>query len=481
MGAFSLASGLAFTSVGLSHYKHRLGCTPHIPVFEANRGLKSLEASWLRSVADRILPSSYDNMRAAQAWCSGIDLVIQTLDNLTQVQAQESTASFIERCRKQAANLAAIFPLVKQIDWDAMDTDKLSPEEAANFIRQAILKQVIENAEFMDVFLNHLSRVPRDIDGKLLPNMDAGCSPPEFILGDVAKSIPLIAPSTQSAAVQELTDRGLVIVKNAVNLDAVEEARAKLRLRSSYSVNGSRRFETRETLPEEMFKDDRSVDVSYTQLASGRFAYELRCSKLESAVKPLHSSVMPVVWDYLAKQRDDSLLNCLLGQCKSANRSIPRVFMSSIALVCSDPLSGSDSWHATNGGSGVVVLVPLTPYEDKNGNTLVLPGSHKSWNGLGGIAHGAETVLRSGGVMEIKADCGDAVIMDARLMRMTLRNELFNRSRVWLAFHYDFTDRPAPHQWLPRTLFMNALAAVYVRMDRLYRKLPPLSPPKKVE
>jgi hypothetical protein len=82
------------------------------------------------------------------------------------------------------------------------------------------------------------------------------------------------------------------------------------------------------------------------------------------------------------------------------------------------------------------------------------------------------TVLTAGGAKECTADVGDIVLMDSRLMRLTEKNELFNRSKVWLAFHYDFTDTPAPFQWLPRTVWMNFIAVALIRLDELYKKLP---------
>ncbi len=482
LGIFSATSGLLITSAGLLHYKHRYGSAPGFPEIRATSTPHAREVAWLKPLADRISEVSYQKLQAAQSTCSGIDLIFGIIDEISRSEFEDSVESFIRRCREKAATLTS-FPILKQIDWQSIEFTchdaKLDVKDASDLVRETILRQWLEHAEFMDVFVTHLTRVPRDIDGRLLPNMDAGCSPPAYILGDVPKGTPTIPETVREECIKEISDRGVVVVKNAVNLDSIEEVRDELHIRTAFSPNKTKRFETRETVPEEIFKDDRSNDVSYTQLASGRYAYQLRCSKLESVVKPLHASVMPVVWEYLSKQRGDSYLNGLLGQRSGTN---PRVFLSSVSLVCSDPLSGEDSWHSVNGGGGVVVLIPLSPYEEKNGNTVVLPGSHKAWTGLvGGIARGAETVLRSGGVMELKADCGDAVLTDSRLMTRTLRNESFNRSRVWLAFHYDFTDRRAPYQWLPRTLFMNAVAAAYVHMDNLYRKLPPLSYPNKHE
>jgi hypothetical protein len=147
------------------------------------------------------------------------------------------------------------------------------------------------------------------------------------------------------------------------------------------------------------------------------------------------------------------------------------VFLSSVSLVCSDPLAGKDSWHATNGSGGVVVMVPITPYEQKTGSMQILPGSHKSWSWPIGILKAIHTSIVTGGVAECTADIGDIVIMDGRLMRKTLSNEKFNISKCWLTFHYDFTDTPAPYQWLPTTLAQNAFANCTEYLLNLYRHL----------
>lgn len=428
-------------------------------------------APWLERVAQSISSESLKRLEGAQKRCSGIELVLARIDALTSILPEDTRETYLSRVRK-ACTSHPNFPLLSRIDWDFIDTDcrekGLPVEACADRVRAEILKAVEDHAEFLDVFVPHLVRAPRDIDGKLIPNKDAGCAPPMGFY---------ISPSEIEQGITQLADKGYLTVRNAVDLDSIEKVRNDLNIRSSFSGPKTKRFSTRETDPESIFSGDRAGDVSYTQLASGRFAYQLRCSSLEDLAKPLHASVMPVVWEYLALQRKDSLLNGLLGHPFSN----PRVFLSSVSLICSDPLSGKDSWHATNGGGGLVVMVPLSPHEERNGNTLVVPGSHKAWVGFSGILASADTVLRSGGVVELNPDCGDIVIMDARLMRMTGKNELFNRSKIWLAFHYDFSDRTAPYQWLPRTLFMNALATSLVHMDNLYRKLPPLSHPNKLE
>ena len=452
-------------------------------------GLKPLGNNlWVKQGSDHINADFYEKLRGAHERCSGIEHALYMIRRLTSPLPDEPVSQYIERMEKSSHGLTEMkFTLMREIDWsyirEQVVSRKLSLDSVVQFVREAALTALAQHAEFSDVFTPHLTRVPRDVDGKLLPNKDAGCSPPSFVLDPVSNSKLVISDSATDEAVAALSDRGVVVVRDSIPLGSIDEVRNQLRIQSSFSAgNKGKKFDTRETRPEEMFEGDRAEDVSFTQLASGRYMYHMRCSKLESVVKPLHTSVMPIVWDYLAKQRKDTLLNRLISEDVPSSRSdLPRVFLSEVALVCSDSLASKDSWHATNGGSGVVVMVPLSPFEKKIGNTVVLQGSHKAWTGVSGILKSMDTVLRTGGVTEIDADCGDAVVMDARLMRMTNKNEMFNRSRVWLAFHYDFTDKPAPYQWLPRTLFMNALAVTMVHMDNLYRKLPPLSRPNELE
>ncbi len=441
-------------------------------------GPKDQMTQWLRAAVSA--RDNYEKVVGAQERCSGIELGLERLYESEEPDAHESVDAYMARMR-EGSHRPDYMSFLHELDWDSLESEvrekKLSLNEAAELIRDASLNLFIQHAESLDVFTPHLNRVPRDVDGKLLPNKDAGCSPPGYIVGSIPSDIRAVPAQSRNEAAQALSDTGIIVLQEAVGLDSIEKVREALRIQSTFAPDG-KRFETRETRPDVIFEGDRAHDVSFTQLASGRYAYQLRCSQFESVVKPLHAGVMPVVWEYLSRQRSDSLLNRLLGHQTSKS---PRVFLSEVSLVCSDPLSGNDSWHATNGGSGVVVLVPLSPYQPKVGSTVVLPGSHKAWRGPSGIISSMDTVLRKGGVAELTADCGDAVVLDARLMRMTLKNESFNRSRVWVAFHYDFTDKPAPYQWLPRTLFMNALAVSMVHMDNLYRKLPPLSRPNKLE
>jgi hypothetical protein len=437
--------------------------------------------AWLKSILSESGNDLLTKYRGAQSRCSGVELFLQTVDDLTNASGITSTQSFLESLRRRILDASHLAPIVKGVDWDNYESQvresKMSVDEAAHLARKSLLSAFHAHAEFIGLFAPHLHRIPRNADGKLIANKDSGCAPPDFAL-DGASSDGL-SKAEREAALSHLDTQGIVTIGHIIPLSDIEKVRNDLRIKSSYSVN-QKPFDTRQTDPVEIFAGDRAEDVDFKLLASGRCWYQLRCSLLEAVVKPVHASVMPVVWEYLSRQRNDSFLNRLMGQ-DSKTGETPRVFLSEVALVCSDPLSGQDSWHATNGSSGVVVMVPLSPYQENNGNMVYLPGTHKAWGGLAGIVRAADTVLRGSGVNECNATCGDAVVMDARLMRMTLKNELFNRSKVWLAFHYDFTDKPAPGQWLTRTLFMNALSVMMVHMDNLYRKLPPISPPNKLE
>ena len=471
-------AGLIVASVGLMQHKLQSGKdrlqysrVEYIPV-------EGVESGPLFSWLD---PTVLHKLQEAQTRCSGVDLFLMLVNDITSTGGTLDTEDFIARLRMRVSEASQTAPLVSRVDWDFYESqvrnEKMSIETAARLARQSLISVFMEHGEFISLFTPHLTRVPRNADGKLIPNKDAGCAPADFIFNSAM--VQQLSQDQRHSAVRNLEAQGIVTLANIVPLNLVERVRNDLRIKSSYSPN-QKRFDTRETNPEEIFAGDRAEDVDFKLLASGRYWYQLRCSPLESLVKPIHASVMPVVWEYLARQRTDSYLNRLVGQ-ESKTGKHPRVFLSEVALVCADPLSGSDSWHATNGSGGVVVMVPLSPFEESNGNMVYLPGSHKAWRGPGGILRTADTVLKAGGVNECTATCGDAVVLDARLMRMTLKNELFNRSKVWVAFHYDFNDRPAPGQWLPRTLFMNALSVVLVHMDNLYRKLPPISPPNKLE
>ena len=395
-----------------------------------------------------------------------MEFVIELIDEVTDFTQFSDKPSFTQHVRESIIS-SGKFAFAKHLDLDALESSMSqasSMESAANVARKSLVESFIEHAEFMDLFSPHLVRVPRDVDGRLIPNKDAGCSPPWD------REYSRLPQSVRDASMQELKRSGVLFVSNIVDHSEIESVRNALRIKTSYGSK-TKPFETRETVPEIMFENTRSDDVSYTQLASGRFSYQLRCSQFEPIVTQIHRSVMPVVWTYLHSQRSDSLLNHMTGE---SDRSAGRVFLSSVSLVCADPLAGKDSWHATNGAGGVIVMVPLTPFEEKTGSLVVIPGSHKSWSGPSGMFDAIHTMLVSGGPAEVTADVGDILIMDGRVMRKNLPNEKFNKSKIYLAFHYDFTDQPAPSQWLTTTLAQNAIAYSMERMAQLYPKIPNL-------
>ena len=429
------------------------------------------EYAWIRAVVSRFTGDTYDRFLESQSRCTGIELLIQLVDDLTRPETAEDLDAFLTVFREKVSRMCeSRFPLLGRIDWDIIESkareDRMDVKLCADFLRRTLMGLIIEHGEFVDLFASSSRRIPRDVDGNLLMNRDAGCSPPCSVLGAVPQPFCALSESDRREAVEIISKYGIVNVRNAVPLEGIEAVRNGLGIRSTFSDNG-KRFQTRETDPQKIFEGDRSEDVSFTQLAPGRFAYRLRCSKLESLVKPLHAGVMPLVWDYLYSVRRDSYLHSLSGDISEIK---PKIFLSEVSLLCSDPLAGQDAWHATNGAPGVVVLVPLSPFENKNGNTLVLPGSHKLW--AGNTVCAGRTILETQGALELEADVGDVVVLDSRIMRKTERNELFNRSKVWLAFHYDFHDTPAPYQWLPRTMWMHFLAVLLVKMEQFYRRLP---------
>jgi hypothetical protein len=318
----------------------------------------------------------------------------------------------------------------------------------------------------LDLFSPHVPRVPRDVDGKLIANKDAGCAPPSVLDGEPC----VVSSLLTDQALTQLDDYGFALIRNVVSLSSIRQLRADLRIKSSYMTSGSSEFTTRDTDPEVMFSDERAKDVSYTQLASGRYAYQLRCSELENVVKPIHAVVMPIVWEFLAREREEGLPAVLATG--DTSKPPARVFLSSVSLVCSDPLSGEDSWHGPSGGGGVSVLIPLTPAEPGTGGISLIPASHKSWDWPVGITRSLDFFLREGGAVDVDFDCGDILVVSGKTMRRTLRNTKYNKSKIWIAFQYDWVDKPAPYQWLPTTLVQNAIAAGFVRMDRLYKRLP---------
>ena len=465
---FSLSTGFSIVTFGLLVHKSR-NTSEDGNFFDRHNIIARNPFhcySWLNPVSRSLGTDVLGKISDCQKRCSGVEYIIGLIEDLTDFTRFRDRQIFIQYVRDSLSSDTQ-YSWTKQLDLDALESamnQAPSAEVAANVAREVLLRSFIEHAEFINLFAPHLVRVPRDVDGRLIPNKDAGCSPPwDREYSRLPK--PLLDES-----VQQLSKTGILLVNNIVDKSEIESVRDNLRIKTSYGSN-TKPFETRETVPEHMFEGDRSEDVSYTQLASGRFSYQLRCSKLEPMITQIHRSVMPIVWRYLYLQRPDSLLNQMTEESASSSG---RVFLSSVSLVCADPLAGKDSWHANNGAGGVVVMVPLTPFEEKTGSLVVIPGSHKSWTWPRGILDAIHTMLVSGGPTQVTADIGDVFIMDGRIMRKNLPNEKFNKSKIHLAFHYDFTDKPAPSQWLTTTLAQNALAYSMEKMAQYYPRIPKL-------
>ena len=424
--------------------------------------------TWLREAALSVGDDTFAKISDSQKRCSGVEFIIQLIDDVTSPSKQTDIPTFTQSLRQTIISYKS-FSFAKSLDLDELESsmrDAKSIESAVKIARFTLLKAFMDHAEFLDLFTPHLTRVPRDADGRLISNKDAGCSPPWDL-----DSSSRMSKADRESCLKELDSTGMALIQNLMPESEIDSVRSLLRIKTSYGLN-SKPFETRETVPDDIFEGDRSRDVSYTQLASGRFAYQLRCSALEPVVKDIHRSVMPIVWEYLYAQRKDTLLTQMTGEYSDPRKSVGRVFLSSVSLVCADPLAGKDSWHATNGAGGVVVIVPLTPYEEKSGSLVLLPGSHKSWSWPRGVLEAISKILEFGGPAECIADIGDVFVMDGRVMRKNIANEKFNKSKIFLAFHYDFTDQPPPYQWLTTTLAQNAIAHFMERIARIYPKVP---------
>jgi len=419
--------------------------------------------TWLISAANLVGSDIYSKLEDSQKRCTGIELIVQMIEDITLPPATVKTVhEYVAFLENQVRSVRSQY---KSMDYEALGVAK-SVETAIQIAQSILLKSFMEHGEFLDIFTPHLNRVPRDIDGKLIPNKDAGCCPPRGWITMVKEE--------REKLLTKLNSHGIVLLKGLVTDSEIAQVRSDLRIQTSYSATSSSTlpFVTRSTDPEKIFESDRSDDVSYTQLSSGRYAYQLRCSKLEPIVKSIHRSVMPIVWEYLSQQSRDrpSILNSILGDEIGDIKN--RVFLSSVSLVCADPLAGKDSWHANNGSGGVVVIVPLTPYEEKTGSTMVIPGSHKSWSWPRRIMHAIDTALLTGGPAECTATTGDIMILDGRVMRKNLANEKYDRSKIFIAFHYDFTATPPPYQWLPTTLIQNSIANITEWMVTVYARIP---------
>eukprot|EP00929_Paragymnodinium_shiwhaense_P063976 TRINITY_DN32012_c0_g1_i1.p1 TRINITY_DN32012_c0_g1~~TRINITY_DN32012_c0_g1_i1.p1 ORF type:complete len:406 (+),score=36.18 TRINITY_DN32012_c0_g1_i1:108-1220(+) len=207
--------------------------------------------------------------------------------------------------------------------------------------------------------------------------------------------------------------------------------------------------------------------------SSGRRHFLLRGTQLaQDDLVPLMTPLMPLVYEYFARHRPDSLPGRVVDS--QADVSAPGLFLSECQLAVTDPGSVPQIWHRDNRQPGLAFAIPLTEVDDEVGPTHWLPGSHHFvGRGLQGIRAALAALHRSGGaVTSSPLVAGDVAIWDARLLHRGCANVSYGRCRVVLVLRIDCRDTPPPGSSIKQTMVSRWLGNGLLALSRVYSVLP---------
>jgi len=247
--------------------------------------------------------------------------------------------------------------------------------------------------------------------------IDIGCTVPLYVLDSNA---PVLSVSAREAAVANLQENGLCLLKNAVESTVVERAREALQLDMTRATHTGQALK----------KQDPNVWMS--RFTTGRLHCLLRGTTVEDLLAGWQTAWLPVVHEYMATPTGK------------------RLFLSEIQLIVVDPLAETEVYHCDNRSAPALsVYVPLVDASKSLGGQQVLPGSHTLFDGTRGLFQRVQGVWRaicnSRGLVEFGVDQewrhGDALLLDSRTIHRATQNDSFLGSAV-VVFRYDFKSAP---------------------------------------
>ena len=329
------------------------------------------------------------------------------------------------------------------------------------------LRAALKKWESLKIDQPHLRRVLRDENGKLIYGCDAGTAPPTMF-SDRRPTIPI------DQAVNALETDGLVLLKSVIPLSEVENARKSLGIKRNYLGEGTSNFHTRAVPVDDLAASH--PDAELDDVVYARPHVLLRNSPHESTMLSLAESAMPVVWEALRRQRNDTLLAEMdrfepIPESR-ANDTIPRPYISDVQMVCAHSCAAKMPWSCDNGNGGLTVIIPLTAHTEEHGAHLFLPGTHRLRDGPMGWLYGLTRSLQYKGATEYVPQPGDVIVCDGRLMKRERANGSFHLCEAAVVVRFDFSDAKPPGQNPFSATGYNAIAGLIDFCGWIYQRVP---------
>mmetsp|Transcript_122615 Transcript_122615/g.281060 ORF Transcript_122615/g.281060 Transcript_122615/m.281060 type:complete len:329 (-) Transcript_122615:3-989(-) len=247
--------------------------------------------------------------------------------------------------------------------------------------------------------------------------IDIGSTVPLYTLDG---GVQVLSESARKAAIKNLQESGLCLLKNAVDTGLLERTREALQLDMTRATHTGQALK----------KQDPNVWMS--RFTTGRLHCLLRGTTVEDFLHSWQTAWLPVVHEYLSTPTGK------------------RLFLSEIQLIVVDPLAENETYHCDNRAAPALsVYVPLVDASQTLGGQQVLPGSHTLFDGSRGIVQRVQGVWRaickSRGPIEFGTNeewrHGDALLLDSRTIHRATQNDSFVGSAV-VVFRYDFKSAP---------------------------------------
>lgn len=264
---------------------------------------------------------------------------------------------------------------------------------------------------------------------------DVGTPVPPLLVGE-KHNVPTVPAADLAKMTSQLEEDGAVVLKDFLTEAEVDRLRKVFKVKRNVfgQMKGETEFSTRgvpNAIVEEM-----DQECSVLEPTPGRRHFLLRGTTIEPMVNDVSRGVLPLVQSYMSKARE--------GTEMRGHKGGEQIFVSEVQLIVQEPLASEQFWHVNNTSKGVTVVVPLTKIPSGQGPEQIFPGSQKLMgegvlSSLRGIANVSEPV-------SLPLEVGDALVMDARLMKKGLKNADFTKAPLYLLFRYDFLDCPPPGQ-----------------------------------
>lgn len=268
------------------------------------------------------------------------------------------------------------------------------------------------------------------------------------------------------AALDDLRKDGVVLLRGAVPLEALDQLRQQLKI--GPAPRPVREVPTREIL---------ALLSSTTQPqepSTGRLHFLLRGTALaEESLVPLLAPLMPLALRFFAEMRPDASPGCLLNTSFDGQVCPPRLFLSECQLLISDPGAVHQMWHRDNLKPGLTILLPVSEVTGELGPTELLPGTHHLLRGAAGLGSCFQSLAAAGGaVAPAPLSPGEALLFDARLLHRGLGNRSYSNCRVVVVMRLDMLDTTPPGATVFMTTVFRLTGKLLGMLTYVYSFLP---------